>query len=154
MTAILRSPPAGRRSLSGVSHFVSLKSSLSRRREAQVHSSSIYSITHEMSNPGPMPPPTSPASASVSGALVRHTLSWPSTPLPRSRAPLTSGQSVVTSSAAAQSGRFSETTKAQVKAIYGSSKRCWVCRRGMADCARVFAKEDDQVCHFHVVFVQ
>lgn len=154
MTAILRSPPAGRRSLSGVSHFASLKSFLSQRREAQLHSSSIYSITHEMSNSGPMPPPTSPASASASGALVRHTLSCPSTPLSRSRAPSTSGQSAVTPSAAAQSGRFSETTKTQVKAIYGGSKRCWVCRGGMADCAHVFAKEDDQVCHFHVVFVQ
>ena len=154
MTAILRSPPAGRRSLSGVSHFASLKYSLSQRREAQVQSSSICSITHKMSNSGPMPPPTSPASASTSGALVRHALSCPSTPSPRSRAPSTSGQSAVTPSAAAQSGRFSETTKTQLKAIYGGSKRCWVCRAGMADCAHVFAKEDDQVCHFHVLFVQ
>jgi hypothetical protein len=154
MTAILRSPPAGRRSLSGVSHFASLKSSLSQRCEAQLHSSSIYSITHEMPNPGPMPPPTSPASASASRALVRHTLSCPSTPLPRSRALSIGGQSAVTPSAAAQSGRFSETTMSQVKAIYGGSKRCWVCRGGMADCAHVFPKEDDQVCHSHVVFVQ
>ncbi|KAJ5033973.1 hypothetical protein NUH16_005391 [Penicillium rubens] len=83
-----------------------------------------------MSTPGPMPPPTSP-------------LSCPSTPLPRSRAPSTSGRSAVTPSAAAQSGRFSETTKTQVKAIYGGVKRYWVCRGGMADYTHVLAMEDD-----------
>ncbi|KAJ6184945.1 hypothetical protein N7519_006246 [Penicillium mononematosum] len=92
----------------------------------------------------PMPSPTSPVSTSASGALVRHALSCPSTPLPQSRASSTSGQSAVTPSAAAQSGRFSETTKTQVKAIYDGSKRCWVCRGGMADCAHVLAMEDDQ----------
>ncbi|KAF3391368.1 hypothetical protein F1880_007671 [Penicillium rolfsii] len=70
------------------------------------------------------------------------------TPSSRSRAGSLSELSAVSGSTAAQSGRFSDTTKTQVKAMYGGSARCWVCHGGMADCAHVFAKEDGQVCHF------
>ena len=56
MAAILRLPPAGRRSLSGVSHFASLKSTLSQRYKAQLHSLGIYFYNSRNVNPRPDAP--------------------------------------------------------------------------------------------------
>ncbi|KAJ5489004.1 hypothetical protein N7539_003894 [Penicillium diatomitis] len=90
-----------------------------------------------------MLPPNAAASASSSGTRARQIASAPGTPLARSRALSIARETVITT--VTQSGAFSETVRSQLRAIYDPKRPCWVCQATNADCAHVFAKDDDQV---------